>query len=208
MIQEPQSLSKSEVKAILIQGEVKKNEELSRRHHDDIFEFPDGRILYVAGNMRGAIWPSVDALRQYSERRVSHILEDAFSMGPEFVKQIPQLVTKLSELTEVPLKKLDYSLESLKKLDKKVFRKRNNPPFYMTGRFEPLLAYFGEVLRKEIGGDWDMRLGSDGKTWEPWLVKTTRGEIKPYELLWRELCDTPQPGSLFATVLVEKLEKR
>jgi len=206
MIQEPKYLSKNEVKEVLTQPGVKKNEELSRRYFDDIFEFPDGRILIGKG--RGALFPSAEALREYSEYRgPAHMLEGTFSMGPEFVNQIPQLVTKLSELTDVPLRKLDYSLDSLKKLDKKVFRKRNNPPFYMTGRFETLLAYFGEVLRKEIGGEWDMRLGSDGKTWEPWLVKSTRGDIKPYELLWRELCDTRYP-SLFATVVVEKGEKR
>lgn len=36
--------------------------------------------------------------------------------------------------------------------------------------FGQLVAYVGETIIATLGGAWQMRLGANGETWEPWVV--------------------------------------
>ncbi len=131
--------------------------------------------------------------------RVPHVLEDLIPDGHKMVGDIPQLVARLEKRLRLGAGKLDYSRASLKRVDAYLagyLRSRStmqtDPQF-----FQELTAYYGETLRRAVGGDW--RVGKDAvsKYPEPNIIISGGGvrEIKPWSGLVTILYDEEKRGA-------------
>jgi hypothetical protein len=128
--------------------------------------------------------------------KAKHILSGMISDGLSFPLRIPEYVRGLEKT--LGLKgELDYSLDSVDKVDEAVRRlftpiQRSEPRVFL-----PLIAYVTEVGRRQVNGRYEMRLGKDGITWEPWIVGRGESEYEFFALAYRELCDySDETGSL------------
>jgi hypothetical protein len=198
------------MKELIGQPGVQRDGEISAAVEAEAYRLPDGRIVYRGLSGKAFVWPSVQALREhlFGDGSVpTHVLNGVFVAGDSFVGQVPLLVARLADMIGLPSKKLDFSVGSLKFLDKKVLAKNNRATFRRTGGFEPLLAYIGEVFRHQAGGQWEVRLAADGRTREPWLVNTSRGDVALYKPLLKELTEV-RHLSLYASMMCELFEKR
>src|SRR5262245_26640628 len=98
--------------------------------------------------------------------------------GQDFVSHIASLVENLSNLLGWDGTQLDYSAESVERLEKIVRDKFPPPARIRREVFWPVLAYVGEVIRRRGDGQWQMHpvVESDtGVLWNP-LVVLASGE--------------------------------
>ncbi len=110
---------------------------------------------YVAGY--GLLHESVTA---YSEaRRPRHILEELLPDGQGFVAQVPELVARLERRLRVGAGGLDFSRGSLRRLDGYLsgYRRTHTTADTDPALFQELTAYYGEVLKRELSGQWQTR---------------------------------------------------
>lgn len=89
-------------------------------------------------------------------RRPRHILEELLPDGQGFVAQVPALVVRLEKRLRLANGALDYSRSSLRRLDAYVasYRRSHTTADTDPMLFQELTAYYGEVLRKELSGEW------------------------------------------------------
>lgn len=89
-------------------------------------------------------------------RRPRHILEELLPDGQGFVAQVPSLVGRLEKRLRLTKGALDYSRTSLRRLDAYVasYRRTHTTADTDAGLFQELTAYYGEVLKKELAGEW------------------------------------------------------
>jgi hypothetical protein len=100
----------------------------------------------------------------------SHVLVGLLTQGKAFAEEIPQLVQQLSHLLTMPLEELDYSEDSVRRVENKL-RRMGRKTWLEPALFSSVLAYMTEMLRRSVpAGQIRMRLHDDGKTWEPWVV--------------------------------------
>jgi stress-induced morphogen len=61
-------------------------------------------------------------------------------------------------------------------------------------------AAVGEAIRAERGGDWELALGADGATWEPWVVDAAGRRHAPFGLVLKELTEWGPDSSLYGVL--------
>lgn len=115
--------------------------------------------------------------------RVPHMLEDLIPDGHKLVSDIPQLVARLEKRLRLGAGKLDYSHASLKRVDAYLAGYLRSRSTMQTDPqlFQELTAYYGETLRRAVGGEWQVREDKVSKHPEPNII-FSRGvkEIKPW----------------------------
>lgn len=91
--------------------------------------------------------------------RPRHILEELLPDGQTFVTRVPELVASLERRLRVGNRRLDFSRASLKRIDTYLasYRRSHTTADTDPTLFQELTAYYGEVLRREFGGDWRIR---------------------------------------------------
>jgi hypothetical protein len=118
-----------------------------------------------------------------------HMLKNLIPEGSQFPTRVPGLITELAKQIGLPPDHIDYSMDGLAQVEELV---RNQfEPRQRTKRnlFLPLVAYVSEVARQTINGQWEMRLASDAKTWEPWIVDANGNEYEFFTATYKEFCD-------------------
>lgn len=114
--------------------------------------------------------------------RPHHALEDLIPDGRSFVTNVPMLVARLEKRLGT---KLDYSRASLRRLDSFIagqISSNNTDPRV----FQELTAYYGEILRRTLEGEWKIReekISSVRAQAEPNITFASGGrtkEIKPW----------------------------
>ncbi len=110
-----------------------------------------GQTITVPGY--GVIYASKDVFDDTNRPR--HALEDLIPDGRHFVASVPMLVMKL----EKRLGKLDYTRGSLRRLDSFIANYHSSHTTAQTEQqvFQQVTAYYGEVLRRELKGEWKVR---------------------------------------------------
>lgn len=101
-----------------------------------------------------------DSEAAYEEAyRPRHILEELLPHGESFVGEIPQLIARLEQRLRVGARKLDYTRASLKRIDVYLssYRRTHTTADTDPALFQELTAYYGEVARREVGGEWRVR---------------------------------------------------
>src|SRR5262249_9375352 len=137
------------------------------------------------------------------ENRTRHVLEDLIPDGHTLVNEIHQLVARLEKRLRLSAGKLDYSRESLKRVDAYLAGYLNSHSTMQTDPqlFQELTAYYGETLRRATGGEWrvrEERVSESRKQPEPNIVLNPRRgtkEIKPWSGLISVLYDEDKRGA-------------
>jgi hypothetical protein len=131
--------------------------------------------------------------------RVPHVLEELIPDSQRMVGDIPQLVARLEKRLRLGAGKLDYSRASLKRVDaylasylRSHSTMQTDPQF-----FQELTAYYGETLRRAVGGEWRVRKDEVFKYPEPNIIIGGRRmkEIKPWSGLVTTLYDEEKRGA-------------
>ena len=130
--------------------------------------------------------------------RVPHVLEDLIPDSRRLVGDIPQLVARLEKRLRLGAGKLDYSRTSLKHVDAYLAGYLRSHSTMQTDPqlFQELTAYYGETLRRALGGEWRVRNDEVSKYPEPNIIiggGRTR-EIKPWSGLVTILYDEEKRG--------------
>lgn len=174
-----------------------------------VYKHTDGRILLAMGTV-GRLFNTVEEFRAFRDEHErltknmhipSHVLEGIFPYGQDFVEAVPALIEKLGVKLKIPSEQLDYSEDSLLKMDNAIRRygkKRSLSPEV----FPAIVAYCGEVIRRHIDGKWVMlpAQGFEG-IWEPWIVKDDRyynSFLWPYDELYEQ-----SPFSIAGSITVK-----
>jgi hypothetical protein len=138
--------------------------------------------------------------------RVPHVLEDLIPDGHKLVGDIPQLVGRLEKRLRLGAGQLDYSRASLRRVDAYLSGYLRSHSTMQTDPqlFQELTAYYGETLRRAVGGEWRVRKDEVSKYPEPNIVIIGgRGgagggrakEIKPWSGLVTILYDEEKRGA-------------
>lgn len=131
--------------------------------------------------------------------KARHILRDLVPNDERFPEHVPQLVDDLAELLKIQRDRLDNSMDSLTLIERKVKRlgreKCIQPPI-----FAGLVAYTGEVIRKAVGGEWEMYLSKMSQMhdehWEPWIIDPQGRSTNMFVWLYDMLTDSGIPISI------------
>jgi hypothetical protein len=131
--------------------------------------------------------------------RVPHVLEDLIPDSHRMVSDIPQLVEKLEKRLRLGASKLDYSRASLRRVDSYLAGYLRSHSTMQTDPqlFQELTAYYGETLRRAVGGEWRVRNDQVSSHPEPnIIISGGRGkEIKPWSGLVTILYDEEKRGA-------------
>lgn len=109
--------------------------------------------------------------------------------GRDFAAQAPRLSAELNLPVLTGLPRLD---DLVRRLGLSACRR---PPV-----FARLVAYVGETIIAARGGGWQMRRSADGAAWEPWVVDAAAKSHPPFGLVYKELAEWGQAGSLSGAV--------
>jgi hypothetical protein len=187
----------------LLQSEHRVDEALSRRLRTPVYVFADGSalLMLVSRNGRGRLYASYSdflAMNEEAERQMKegpkHLLEGRLQHGQHFLERVPGLVGSLPQILRLDPTLLDGTESSLDAVDEAT-RRIGAKRALTAAVFEPLVAYIGEVMRRTSGGHWEMRLASDGRTWEPWIVDA-QGRSHPPFMVFDEFYEHGARGSV------------
>ena len=193
------SLSGHAMRALLDSVPHDRHHELSEYLGFEFFVLGDGRALIVLGSDQGLLYASFDEfqamqreLRERQARGPVHVLQDLLPDGREFVRHLPELLTKLPLYLGLPESALDFSKESLQFVDDAITR-LGSDRVLRPDHFSALTAYVGEVIRVAVNGKWDMRLDDSGAVWEPWIVDPAGGAYAAFMFV-RSLYEDEMPS--------------
>lgn len=137
-----------------------------------------------------------------------HVLGGLICDGPAFPGTIKELTASLARAIGFRPTELDYSLNSLARVESAV--RCQYPPNHRSqpDLFLPIVAYISEVGRRELVGKWEMRLAEDGKTWEPWVIDAQGNEFEFFTLAYKQLCDLSDESASVVGALVGSIRAR
>ena len=159
-----------------------------------------GRSKPVTVAGYGVLYESEAAFKDATRPR--HMLEDLIPDGRNLVASIPQLVSRLERRLRTGVGRLDYSRASLRRIDAFIADYHSSHTTAQTDPqlFQELTAYYGETLRRAIGGDWRIREEKVAGTYtqaEPNISFYAGGktkEIKPWSSVISALYDEDKRG--------------
>ena len=178
------------VKKLLDSSEWSLDIELNEQFHFyTIYKNFDGKVLVIPNIQglnegAGILYPSKEQYLDYLKPK--HILQGRLPQKQNFINEVSSLVDELAVQLSISKEKLDKSEASIGKVEWAIgrFGKHNclEPEV-----FPCLLAYIGEVIRQQSGDQWQMRLATDGETWEPWLVTDKSRSYQFFVELFKQL---------------------
>ena len=169
-------------------------------------------------NTRDILLQTLEAFAEEGaeERRVPWEFTSCFmgvqAFGERFPEHVPELVGRLSSVFPGLAGKLDFEAKSLYLLEEEVIR--YNPRWCCDPKiWIPILAYAGEMVRRSIGGEWQMKRRATQtylapEIWEPVLLKSDGSEYRDrygaiFEQWYEMLREKHPPEYPFAALIVE-----
>jgi hypothetical protein len=211
-------LSAKQVQELIQSSEWSINNALTTRLPADIYinaiySHPDGRTLTVLKDGAGRLYNSHEdwlshlaSLEHLQHQEPVHILQGRLPQGQDFARIAPSLVEQLARELHIPVEQLNRSRASLESVDQAIHQKERYECL-LPEVFAPLVAYLGEVVKSGTDLDWEMRLPSNGTTWEPWLVSSNRS-FPIASMVYDELSEEPDYSvSAIADVCFESSKK-
>ncbi|MEK7831103.1 MAG: hypothetical protein AAB401_08460 [Acidobacteriota bacterium] len=164
-----------------------------------------GRAPSVPGY--GLLYESEAAFKETTRPR--HALEDLIPDGRVFVGSVPLHVMKL----EKRVGKLDYTRGSLRRLDSLIAGYHASHTTAQTDgqTFQQVTAYYGEVLRRELKGEWrarEVKLGLARVQVEPNIQFVTGGktkEIRPWSTVLQAMSNEDVRGVRLSKLFEDEL---
>lgn len=166
-----------------------------------------GKIATAPGY--GVLYESEAAFKDSTRPR--HALEDLIPDGQTFVAGVPMLVARLEKRLGA---KLDYSRTSLKRLDSFIAGYLSSHTTAETDPrvFQEVTAYYGEVLRRTLNGEWKVRqekVSSVRVQAEPNIAIASGGrtkEIKPWSSVLTALSNEDVRGVRISKIFDDDLK--
>jgi hypothetical protein len=168
------SLRKSEVKALLAEETWTLDPENTVPFSWDAYVSDRGELLLAFVSGKGVLYASRKELMEISAERHKgprsfHMLEGRLPQGPHFIEAVPSLLDELAGLLKMPRESLDTSFESLHLVDAALKKIRPRKRILEIPNLYPgLIAYAGEVMRKETAGYWKLT-EIHGGIFEPYI---------------------------------------
>jgi hypothetical protein len=188
-------IKRSEAQALLAQGGWTRDPENDISYVCDAYVSDQGELLLLNKHGRSLIYKSRKALMEWEQAmdklpRSTHVLEGLLPQGPHFIEAVPGLIDELAGHLKLPREALDGSFESMHVVDaamKKIRPRRRvlETPNFFAG----IVAYIGEVMRKESGGHWMLEEVAGG-IHEPYIDIDLRQGIylnpflEPYKFIY------------------------
>ena len=149
----------------------------------------------------GVLYPSLAAYQEATRPR--HMLEDLIPDGRVFVSQIPELIQRLEKRLRIASGRLHPTPEGLRRVDQFL---RLHHATHTTAQTDPrlfqeLTAFYGETLRRAVGGEWRIEEEPVGPTYrqtEPNLWLSGGGvprSQKPWSSVIQALYDEDRRGA-------------
>jgi hypothetical protein len=136
-------------------------------------------------------WPRAPAV---------HLLADSIPDGREFIQHIDEHIRTLARLLGIEREKLAFSLASAEMVDGVIEHDRET---WLSGqRFGGLVAYAGETIRGNVGGDWVAEYNSRDEWWEPFIRDAGGKLYNPWLDLYKRILED-FPCSFVASVGME-----
>jgi hypothetical protein len=165
--------------------------EVARRVLADAYRLDQDQILVVFEDGRGRLYESraamLDMMDAIANEPPCSAAADRLPEGREFPNHAKRLAVELG-------------ITALTELDDVVHR-LGVEICLSPSMFGRLVAYVGEAIIQARSGDWQMRLATDGKTWEPWVVEADGRAHAPFGLVFKELIEWGPESSLTGVVV-------
>ena len=169
-----------------------------------LYVLDDGGAVLVFPDKRGRHFMSYnDMLKEHLAMEAwaatgNDMVTGLFPSGEDFIERVPQLMTALPRLIDVEASTLDATEPSIDAIDAAIDA-AGSEPFLAGDEFQSLVAYVGEVIRRAIGGRWELLSQDDGRTWEPDVVDP-RGARCNLLRVYKEILEHGEEGNLRAFV--------
>jgi len=154
------------------------------------YALQNGQLITKTPTGSYMLWESrqdcLDGLRETFAAKPEHVLHGIFKADGEFPSTVDDRIRYLARRFDLPVESLSKSVASLELVDEAI-RKYGQRKALKSPIFEAIVAYVGEVIRSVTKGEWDMKLDSDGKTWEPWIVDQAGRRYSPFMVVYKEL---------------------
>jgi hypothetical protein len=116
--------------------------------------------------------------------RIFHPLEGLLPDGANFPSAVENLIQRLRNRCGIAPLEGDLTRRSLSRIDACLRGQDRDAVAKDPELFSELVAYVGEVARREVKGEWEMRDSSVFPgTWEPYIVTDGRGEVQIAHLI-------------------------
>jgi hypothetical protein len=143
------------------------------------YQLSDGRILligqYEFGD--GNIFPSEQALKDLYKtvlaEKPHHILQGMITEEEAYPEYVNMYKVILARELKIEKQWLDFTFASLNLIDTQIKVLQLTLDAYLNKIAEPLIAYMGETIRKERGGNWVMKYDDEYAQWEPYIELKT-----------------------------------
>jgi hypothetical protein len=139
-----------------------------------IYKLANGSALVLIAGVGAALWDSRDELAAGQKKVLAQVDGGSSSWRTElpqqehFIDAIPELLRALPGLLDLDPAALDFSEASLGPVDVAV-RRLGQHRVLTAEIFPSVLAYVGEVIRRGVGGRWELRRDENDE-WDPWVV--------------------------------------
>lgn len=147
----------------------------------DYYLLQDGRILAYSQSTpnRIQLFESIDELNNIIKIATSNveevnILEKYQGLIADIPNSLETSKTTLSNELGIDRELLDFSLNSIKLIDKQI-KVQLTLQVYLNKIYGFLLLYFGEVVRREVMGEWGKE--NKGGLIEPYILDQNRNKI-------------------------------
>jgi hypothetical protein len=169
-----------------------------------------GELLLIYSSGSGALYASrKEVVEKWEEnkRRGSpnshHVLEGLLPQGPHFIEAVPSLIDELAQHLKLPRESLDGSYDSLRLVDAALKKVRPRKRILETPNFfAGIVAYTGEVLRRESGGIWKLNEVAGG-IHEPYVHfgEDYRRYINPFLEPYKAIAEQQRGGLSLAAIV-------
>ena len=182
------------------------DDEMSKALMGRVYVLDDGSALLVEYDGTGILWPSHSELTARYRASLKRALERKDPLAEllpdpqRFRTDVPAMVAGLPALLGIKPEVLDYSEESLDEVDRAI-RQFGSERMMTAEVFPSLIAYVGEVIRRQVRGAWELRAASEGGRLEPEIVEVTGGRHQLLRI-YKELLEHGRTASMRAFVHV------
>ncbi|UQA59180.1 hypothetical protein [Polyangium aurulentum] len=209
------SIKKSEAKAVLAEGTWTLDPENSIIS-SSAYVSDQGELLLYRERGRSLLYASrkelMEKMEESSKRpRSTHVLEGLLPQGPHFIEAVPALIDELAQHLKLPRESLDGSFDSLYPVEAALNKIRPRQRILeIPNLFAAIVAYTGEVMRKETDGYWKLNEVAGG-IYEPY-VHPANGDfsdyMNPFLEPYKAIAERKRGGLCLAAVVSAQLPGR
>jgi hypothetical protein len=130
-----------------------------------------------------------------------HVLADSIPDGREFIPHVEEHIEGLARLLHVERETLDYSVASSDFIDDVLIRE-NRASLLKDEWFRGLVAYAGEIIRRNVDGEWIAEYDATSGWWEP-VIRDAAGKLcDPFLTLYKGILED-EAGAFGVSVAIE-----